>query len=52
MEASEYFFMTIVLFWIAKDFYSFVFRKKINERIYRRTVEDTSFNKAECKCRK
>ena len=44
MSSQEWFFAILLGLWIMKDLYEFIFRKQIDERIYRRTVEDTSWN--------
>jgi len=44
MSDQEWFFAILLGIWILKDLYSFIFQDKIQERIYKRTVEDTSWN--------
>jgi len=44
MSDRELFFAVLLGIFILRDFYSYIFRDKIEERIYKRTVEDTSWN--------
>jgi hypothetical protein len=44
MSSQEWFFAILLGLWIIKDFYEFIFRDKIDEKRYKRTVEDTSWN--------
>jgi len=44
MSDREWFFAILLGIWVLKDLYSFIFRDKIEEKIYKRTVSDTSWN--------
>jgi hypothetical protein len=45
MSDKEWFFAVVLSLSVLHDLYSYIFQDKIQERIYRRTVEDINWNR-------